>query len=95
LVFANLPADCRITITSPAGDVMDQFEHHADYQGGDIRWFQTFAGESAEDRVFSGGEHAWDLLTDQSQILARGLYFYAVQDLLTGELFTGQFTVLK
>jgi len=95
LVFANLPADCRITITSPAGDVMDQFEHHADYQGGDIRWFQTFAGESAQDRVFSGGEHAWDLLTDQSHILARGLYFYAVQDLLTGELFTGQFTVLK
>ena len=74
---------------------MDQFEHHADWRGEDIRWFQTFAGETPTDRQFSGGEHAWDLLTDQSQILARGIYFYAVEDLVTGDFYTGQFTVLK
>ena len=75
---------------------MDQFEHHSGLpRGTTSAGSKPLQGKPPSDRVFSGGEHAWDLLTDQSQILARGLYFYAVQDLLTGELFTGQFTVLK
>ena len=95
IIFANLPAHCQITITSPAGDILDQFNHDQDYVGTDIRWFQSFAGESPDGIKFSGGEHAWDLLTNQSQILSRGIYLFSIYNLDSGELFTGQFTVLK
>ena len=95
IIFANLPARCQITITSPAGDILDRFYHDQEYSGSDIRWFQSFAGESTDDIKFSGGEHAWDLLTNQSQILSRGIYLFSVENLDSGDSFTGQFTVLK
>ena len=95
IIFANLPARCEVTITSPAGDVLDQFFHNQDYSGSDIRWFQSFSGEENNNIKFSGGEHSWDLLTNQNQILSRGIYLFSVRNTESGEFYTGQFTVLK
>ena len=95
LYFANLPANCEITIFTAAGDFLDQITHDGQYDGRDIRWNQTFGAEDASENVFSGGEHAWDLLTENTQIIARGIYIFTVKDLDTGKLYKSKFAVIK
>jgi hypothetical protein len=95
LYFANLPANCEITIFTAAGDFLDQIKHNGQYNGSDIRWNQTFGAEDASQNVFSGGEHAWDLLTENTQIIARGIYIFTVKDLDTGKLYKSKFAVIK
>lgn len=93
IYFYNLPKDCEVRIFTLAGDLVDRFEHHAiSYAGEGIQWFEKF---SRGTRVFAGGEHAWDLVTQDDQALASGLYFYAVEDLNTGEIQRGKFMVIK
>ena len=94
LVFANLPKRCVIRIFTPAGDLIDEIHHDEDYNGDDIRWFDTFGSENGENE-FSGGEHAWDLLSNYTQIISRGVYIFAVEDLESGEVKKGKFTILK
>ena len=86
LYFANLPRNCEIHVFSAAGDFIDKINHNQEYNGTDIRWYETFGSENAEQNVFSGGEHAWDLLSENTQIIARGLYIFTVKDLDSGEL---------
>lgn len=95
LMFANLPKRCYIRIFTPAGDLIDEIYHDQEYKGEDIRWFETFGAENTENNVFSGGEHAWDLLSSFTQIISRGIYVFAVEDLDTGEVKKGKFTILK
>ena len=95
LYFANLPANCEISIFTLAGDFIDQINHNQQYNGSDIRWYQTFGSENTEQNVFSGGEHAWDMLSEYTQIISRGLYIFTVKDLDTGELFKGKFAIIK
>ena len=95
LIFANLPARCKITITTVAGDVLDVIDHNKSYNGSDIRWFRTFGSDTPDDHTFSGGEHAWDLLTRSTQMISRGIYLFHVEDLETGKKTTGQFTVVQ
>ena len=95
LYFANLPANCEITVFSAAGDFLDQITHNAQYDGSDIRWNQTFGAEDVSQNVYSGGEHAWDLLTENTQIIARGIYIFTVKDLDTGKLYKSKFAVIK
>ncbi len=95
IVFANLPARCQVRIFTVAGDFIDEFTHDPSYTGEDIRWFRTFGAEDPKKNVFSGGEHAWDLLSLSSQIISRGLYMYSVKDLETGEIYLGKFVIIK
>lgn len=95
ITFANLPARCQVSVFTVAGDFIDEFYHDQSYNGNDIRWYQTFAAEVPEDNVFSGGEHSWDLLSLDSQIISRGLYMFSVKDLDSGELFLGKFVIIK
>lgn len=95
LVFANLPRRCTIRIFTPAGDLIDEIQHDENYKGEDIRWYETFGAEDTENNVFSGGEHAWDLLSNYTQIISRGLYVFVVEDLETGEVKQGKFTIIK
>ena len=95
IIFANLPARCVIRIYTAGGDYIDEIRHDENYDGGDIRWFRTFGAEDAGENRFSGGEHAWDLLSVESQIISRGLYMYSVEDLDSGEKFTGKFVIIK
>ena len=72
---------------------MKTIQHNQAYSGSDIKWFQT--NSDLQNTVFSGGEHAWDLLSDADQIIARGLYVYYVQDLDSGKSGQGKFIVIK
>jgi hypothetical protein len=95
LYFANLPKHCEINVFTLAGDFLDQIIHHDDYNGDDIRWNQTFGADNPNQNVFSGGEHGWNLLTENTQIIARGLYIFTVKDLDTGDLYKGKFAIIK
>ena len=100
LVFANLPLNCMIRVYTPSGDLIDVIEHHGNNEGQnagntgeDIRWYDTYS--DTENTVIAGGEHAWDILTRNQQILARGLYVFSVEDLDTGNISKGTFTIIK
>lgn len=95
LIFANLPERCVIRIYTAAGDYIDEIQHDQNYNGSDIRWYETFGSENPDENVFSGGEHAWDLLSKDSQIISRGIYLFSVEDLNSGETFNGQFVIVK
>jgi len=93
MVFANLPERCVIRIFNPSGDLVDEFEHNQDYAGDDILWYETYS--DPENTTFSGGEHSWDLLSSNQQIIARGLYIFTVENMDTGKLTKGQFLIIK
>jgi hypothetical protein len=100
LYFANLPARCEISIFSAAGDLIDQFLHDASQYRGSDGWFKTYSSFSqdpgvADKRIFAGGEHDWDLLSRDTQIIARGLYQFSVKDLSNGQIQTGKFSIIK
>jgi hypothetical protein len=93
IYFANLPDRCSIKIYTLAGDLVDTIDHDGKaYTGSDIEWFNEYA---SGERVFSGGIHAWDLVTKSDQALATGLYLYTVEDGDSGEFFRGKFVVIK
>lgn len=94
LVFSNLPPHCMVRVYTVAGDMVDEFEHDAStYTGADARWFDTYSDPT--DTQFSGGEHAWDLLSRDNQIVARGIYLFSVEDLDGGDIKQGKFVVIK
>jgi len=100
LYFANLPARCEVRIFTTAGDQIDEFTHDASTYNGSESWFKTYSTFSQDKadpdkRVFSGGEHDWNLLSKDSQIISRGLYLFSVKDLKTGKFYTGKFTIIK
>jgi len=91
--FFNLPAESEVRIYSLTGDLIDTFEHNsATYSGDDIQWFETFSDGSQQ---FSGGEHAWDLVSKDDQAIASGLYIYIVKNRANGEIQRGKFLVIK
>ncbi|MBU4444478.1 hypothetical protein KJ656_05270 [bacterium] len=93
LFFYNLPENCEVRIYTLAGDIVDRFIHHGmEYNGSDIKWYEQF---SLGNTVFSGGEHAWDLVSKYDQAIATGLYIYTVKDLDDGSVFKGKFLVIK
>lgn len=92
IYFYNLPAECQITIYTLSGDIVKKLDHDQLSNGSDLRWFETFADGSQQ---MSGGEHAWDLVTDDDQAIATGLYLFSVKDRSNGEIKTGKFLVIK
>jgi hypothetical protein len=93
IYFYNLPSHCEVRIFTLAGDLVDSFNHSSTtYTGEDIQWFQKYARGN---KVFAGGEHAWDLVTKDDQAIATGLYLFTVENLDTGDIQTGKFLVIK
>lgn len=93
IYFSNLPARCNVRIYTLAGDLVDEFQHNENYSGGDIGWTSTYSDPNRV--LFSGGEHAWDLLSKDDQIIARGTYLFAVKDLQSGKIYNGKFVIIK
>ena len=92
--FYNLPEKAEIIIYNVAGDVVRRLDHDAGtYQGEDIQWFKSFSGSN--ERVFSGGEHAWDLLSENGQSVTQGIYLVTVKDTKTGNIKKGKFAIVK
>jgi hypothetical protein len=78
-----------------AGDIVTEMLHDAaTYDGSNIEWFRRFGG-AATAPTFSGGEHAWDLISKFDQAIATGLYLFSVKDSDTGDIKTGKFLVIK
>ncbi|MBF8249062.1 MAG: hypothetical protein HW374_1862, partial [Bacteroidetes bacterium] len=93
LYFANLPQRAEVRIYTLAGDVVDQFDHDGvTYNASDINWFQRFSDGSQQ---LSGGEHAWDLISQRDQAIATGLYLFTVKNKDTGEIKRGKFLIIK
>ncbi len=93
IYFYNLPSQCEITIWSLAGDLVDRFTHDAStYNGSDIEWFKTYSDGTQK---FAGGEHAWDMISNNDQAIASGLYLFTVKDQNTGEIKRGKFVIVK
>lgn len=93
IYFFNLPAECEITIYTLGGDIVKKIYHDAASNGSDIRWFQNYASDNKQ--KFAGGEHAWDLVTDNDQAIATGLYLFTVKNNKTGNIKTGKFLIVK
>lgn len=94
IYFYNLPAKCTITIYNIAGDVIATLQHDAQtYKGDDLRWFQNFS--STDNIVFSGGEHAWDLLSTTKTSISSGTYLFTVKDATSNQVQVGKFVILK
>ena len=95
IYFMNLPQRCTIRVYTLAGDIVAEIPHDAaTYSGRDIQWFRTYGGSDVPVQ-FSGGEHAWDLITKFDQAIATGLYLFSVKDSETGDVQTGKFLVIK
>ena len=93
IYFYNLPSDCEITIYTLAGDVVKRLKHSAADNGTNIRWFDQYA--TVSNQQFTGGEHAWDLITDNDQAIATGLYLFTVKNNKNGDIKTGKFLIIK
>lgn len=93
IYFNNLPSDCEITIYTLAGDVVKRMQHNQNSNGTNIRWFEQYAGDNKQQ--LSGGEHAWDLVTDNDQAIATGLYLFTVKNNSNGKIKTGKFLIIK
>ncbi len=88
--FQNLPAQAEIRIFTLAGDQVDVIRHDAGYQGNDIENI-----DSGKDPLMSGGEHAWDMISQFDQAVASGLYLFTVKDLKTEKIKEGKFLIIK
>jgi len=93
IYFFNLPGDCEITIYTLAGDIVKRIQHTSQSNSSEVRWFETYASDDKQ--KFAGGEHAWDLLTDNEQAIATGLYLFTVKNNSNGEIKTGKFLIIK
>jgi len=93
IYFFNLPSACEITIYTLAGDIVKRIQHTSQSNSSELRWFETYASDGKQ--KFAGGEHAWDLLTDNEQAIATGLYLFTVKNNNNGEIKTGKFLIVK
>lgn len=91
--FYGLPDQSVIRIFTLAGELIKTIIHNAStYDGSDNATLKHLSGRNT---VFSGGEHAWDLITDYDQAVATGLYLYSIEDIQTGKMKTGRFLIIK
>ena len=92
LNFYNLPPSAEIRVYTLAGEIVARLDHESsDYQG-DIRWFNDFSGSG---RQLPGGEHSWDILSENNLNLSSGLYLFTVKNKESGEVQQGKFVVIK
>jgi hypothetical protein len=95
IYFYNLPQHATLTIFTLAGDIVTELEHDGALSHGDnIEWFQQY-GDRGTQPQFTGGEHAWDLITRYDQAIATGLYLFTVKDNDTGTIKRGKFMIVK
>jgi hypothetical protein len=94
IYFTNLPELCEINIYTSSGDLIATLQHDAQtYKGQESKWFDDY---SVKDKmVMSGGEHAWDLLSNYKTTVSSGVYVFTVKDKKTDKVEIGKFAILK
>jgi len=80
LKFINLPAECTIRVFNLNGELVRTIVHHATTEDGLV----------AND---AGGDEWWDLLSENRQLVASGIYIFHVQSDV-GEQ-TGKFVIVR
>jgi hypothetical protein len=94
LYFYNLPEKCEVLIYTNSGDMIANLQHNSEtYKGEGIGWSSNYG--NVDKTTMSGGEHAWDVLTDFKTQLSTGVYLFTVKDLKSGEIQSGSFAVIK
>ena len=91
--FRHLPERCVVRIFTLAGDLVDEISFDGATYAAEGNFLLNPSNDGSP--VLSGGQAAWDLLSKEDQPVASGLYFFAVEDLATGEFSTGKFLILK
>ena len=92
LNFYNLPPRSEIRVYTLAGEIVAEMLHESDTYIGDTRWYDDF---SAPNRIQPGGEHSWDILSENGLSISGGLYLYTVKDLESGDVQHGKFVIIK
>jgi hypothetical protein len=97
LWFARLPRRCVLRIYTLSGDRV--FENRFDgaaYHGEGARGlYDPRQDVDVDPPTLSGASFAWNLITEQGQALATGLYMFSVEDLESGKVSRGKFLVVK
>ena len=96
LWFANLPSKCTLRIYTVAGDeVFSTKFDGATYHGEGTRGlYDPKEPTAANPPTLSGTSFAWNLISDQGQAVATGLYLYSVED-ESGNRTVGKFLIVK
>jgi hypothetical protein len=98
LWFVNLPSRSRVRIYTLAGDLVRSYDYDAStYRGTEAQGIKPDNADLSQGRyVVTGGTMvAFDLLSENRQEIATGLYLFSVEDLTNGETQQGKFLVLK
>jgi hypothetical protein len=92
LNFYNLPPRSEIRVYTLAGEIVAEMLHESESYVGDTRWYSNL---SADNRILPGGEHSWDILSENGLNISSGLYLYTVKNLDTGKVQQGKFAIIK
>jgi hypothetical protein len=91
--FINLPEKATIRIYALAGDLVKTiYFDGSTYDASDVQGLRTAAERNV---AIPGGICAWDLITDEDQAVATGLYIYSIEDRETGSNQRGKFMVIR
>ena len=93
--FANLPERATVRIYTLAGDLVKTIEFNADtYSAHDVEGLGT-KKERDGYVAMPGGMCAWDLISEEEQAVATGLYIFSVEDGKTGKNQIGKFMIIR
>jgi hypothetical protein len=97
LWFARLPRRCVLRIYTLAGDRVfeTRFDGGAYHGEGARGLYDPRQDLDTGPPALSGSSFAWNLITEQGQALATGLYVFSVEDLEGGHVSRGKFLVVK
>jgi hypothetical protein len=97
LWFARLPQRCVLRVYTLSGDRVFETRFDGDaYHGEGARGlYDPRQDLDTGPPALSGASFAWDLVTEQGQALATGLYMFSVEDLEGGRVSRGKFLVVK
>lgn len=87
MYFTNLPNECTINIYTLSGDLIKTIEHNTEF-------YRIDEGDSILVNDVTNGAASWDILTDNQQIPAPGLYLYKVMT-PDGSSYIGKFAIIK
>lgn len=83
LKFINLPNDCTIRIFNLNGELVKTLLHHETITTGAIQNVPNNAG----------GDEWWDLLSDNRQLIANGVYIFHIESKVGAQV--GKFVVIR
>ncbi|MDP3113390.1 MAG: hypothetical protein Q8M98_01315 [Candidatus Cloacimonadaceae bacterium] len=88
--FVNIPERCVIRIYTLAGDLVKEIQHDGAYQADIIT-----VSKAAIKGISASGMRDWDLLSENRQIIAPGVYLYSIENKADKKIKVGKFVIIK